>query len=52
MNPLGVGCTPDQILDAVKFIFGARSYNGQVIAIDGGESLNPHGRDVAFLNPE
>ncbi|MGO9483681.1 MAG: SDR family NAD(P)-dependent oxidoreductase [Rhodomicrobium sp.] len=52
MNPLGVGCTPDQILDAVKFILGARSYNGQVITIDGGESLNPHGRDVAFLNPE
>ena len=51
MNPLGKGCTPDQIALAVKFILSTDSYNNQVMTIDGGEFLNPHDRDVAFLNP-
>jgi NAD(P)-dependent dehydrogenase (short-subunit alcohol dehydrogenase family) len=51
LNPLGKGCTPDQIAGAVRFILDTPSYNGQVITIDGGEVLAPHERDVAFLNP-
>lgn len=49
MNPLGRGCTPDQIARAVEFILTTPSLTGQIITIDGGESLAPHGRDVAFL---
>jgi NAD(P)-dependent dehydrogenase (short-subunit alcohol dehydrogenase family) len=51
LNPLGKGCTPEQIAGAARFILDTPSYNGQVITIDGGEVLAPHGRDVAFLSP-
>jgi NAD(P)-dependent dehydrogenase (short-subunit alcohol dehydrogenase family) len=51
LNPLRKGCTPGQIASAVRFILDTPSYNGQVIVIDGGERLAPHGRDVAFVNP-
>jgi NAD(P)-dependent dehydrogenase (short-subunit alcohol dehydrogenase family) len=51
LNPLGAGCTPEQIAGAVRFILDTPAYNGQVITIDGGEVLAPHGRDVAFLTP-
>lgn len=52
MNPLGQGCTPEQIYLALKFILNTLSYNNDIITIDGGENLAPHDRDVAFLNPE
>lgn len=51
MNPLRRGCTPDQIARAAEFILTTPSYNGQVLTIDGGESLAPFGRDVAYVDP-
>jgi NAD(P)-dependent dehydrogenase (short-subunit alcohol dehydrogenase family) len=48
-NPLGRGCTPEQIAAAVAFLWEAGSMTGAVITIDGGQSLLNPGRDVAFL---
>ena len=48
-NLLGRGSTPAQICSAIDFILGATAYTGQVITIDGGETLQNRGRDVAFL---
>lgn len=48
-NPLRRGCTPEQIADAVAFLWNAPSITGTVITIDGGQSLLNPGRDVAFL---
>lgn len=48
-NPLGRGCTPEQIADAVSFLWRAAAMTGTVITIDGGQSLVNPGRDVAFL---
>lgn len=50
MNPLRRGCTPEQVARAAEFILTSPSLNDQVITIDGGESLAPHDRDVAFLS--
>lgn len=48
-NPLGKGCTPEQIAAAVAFLWQSPSMTGTVITIDGGQSLVNPGRDVAFL---
>lgn len=37
--PLRHGATPDDIADAVRYLLGARSVTGQMIAVDGGEHL-------------
>lgn len=47
-NPLGRGSTPTQIISAIDFFIQAPSVTGEIITIDGGETLAPHGRDVAF----
>ncbi len=52
MNPIGQGCTTEQVSLAAKFILSTESYNGQILTIDGGEFLSPHARDVAFLSPD
>lgn len=51
-TPLGVNCTPDQVARAVDLLISARSACGTIITIDGGETLAPHGRDVAFVQAE
>lgn len=51
VNPLRRGCTPGQIAGAVRFILATPALTGQVIVIDGGQSLVNPGRDVAFLAP-
>lgn len=51
-NPLGQGCTPEQILGAIDFILATPSYHGQTLVIDGGQVLQRRPRDVAFLRPE
>jgi hypothetical protein len=33
----------------VRFILGSRIYNGQIIVVDGGQTLLRLQRDVAFL---
>lgn len=49
-NPLGRGCTPEQIVNAVEFILTTPSYHGQTLVIDGGQVLQRRPRDVAFLD--
>jgi NAD(P)-dependent dehydrogenase (short-subunit alcohol dehydrogenase family) len=39
-TPLGRGTTPAEIADAVRFILGAPSMTGQMIALDGGQHLS------------
>lgn len=51
-NPMGQGCTPDQILNAIDFILASPAFHGQTLVIDGGQVLQRRGRDVVFLeNP-
>jgi NAD(P)-dependent dehydrogenase (short-subunit alcohol dehydrogenase family) len=47
MMPLQRGTSPDEIMDALRFILSARSMTGQMIALDGGQHLGwaqPAGR--------
>ena len=46
--PLGRSCTPDEIADACRFILATPSLNGQILVLDGGESLLGRQRDIAF----
>lgn len=39
-TPLGRGTSPDEICRAIRFILGAGSFTGQMIALDGGQHLN------------
>ena len=48
-NPMGRGCTPEQILHAVDFILASPAYHGQTMVIDGGQALQRRPRDVVFL---
>lgn len=52
INPLGRQVKPSEIADAVMFMWNAKSYNDQVITIDGGQSMTQLPRDVAFLVKE
>jgi NAD(P)-dependent dehydrogenase (short-subunit alcohol dehydrogenase family) len=47
-TPLGRSSTVDDIVAAVRFILSTRSITGQVLTLDGGESLAGRPRDVAF----
>jgi NAD(P)-dependent dehydrogenase (short-subunit alcohol dehydrogenase family) len=47
-SPLGRNATPDDIVRAVRFIIDTPCITGNVIVLDGGESLMQRGRDVAF----
>lgn len=38
-TPLGYGADPEEICDAVRYILGARSVTGQMIALDGGAHM-------------
>ena len=49
MNPVERGCSLDQIVGALRFILATPSFTGQIITIDGGQSLQHLARDVAFL---
>jgi len=51
-NPLGQGCTPEQILGAMDFILATPSYHGQTMVIDGGQVLQRRPRDIAFLHQD
>ncbi len=46
--PLGRSSTPKEVADAVLFCVTNASVNGQVLVLDGGESLIGRRRDVAF----
>lgn len=47
-TPLGRSATPQEIALCLKFILASPSLTGQVIFLDGGESLTKRARDVAF----
>lgn len=50
-TPLGRSSTPAEIASAVRFILATPSFTGQIITLDGGESLQGRARDVAFDLP-
>ncbi len=52
MNPLGQGSTLDQLIATLRFILATPALTGEVITIDGGQSLLGLPRDVAFLTED
>jgi NAD(P)-dependent dehydrogenase (short-subunit alcohol dehydrogenase family) len=52
LNPLGHGSTVEQLVAALRFILAAPALTGEVITIDGGQSLLGLPRDVAFLTED
>ena len=46
--PLRRGPTPEDLVSALRFILRTPAFTGQVITVDGGESLVGRPRDVAF----
>jgi NAD(P)-dependent dehydrogenase (short-subunit alcohol dehydrogenase family) len=46
--PLGRSSTPDEVAQAVMFTLGTACLNGQILVLDGGESLLGRPRDIAF----
>jgi NAD(P)-dependent dehydrogenase (short-subunit alcohol dehydrogenase family) len=46
--PLGRSTSPDEIALAVKFILATPSMTGNILYLDGGESLTKRARDIAF----
>ncbi len=53
LTPLGVNCTPRTRWHGRWTCSSPRARRaGTIIAIDGGETLAPHGRDVAFVRAE
>lgn len=51
LNPLGRGCSPEEIAAAVRLIAGSPAMTGTIITIDGGLALSNPGRDVAYIEP-
>ena len=52
LNPLGQGSTLEQLVAALQFILAAPALTGEVITIDGGQSLLGLPRDVTFLTED
>jgi NAD(P)-dependent dehydrogenase (short-subunit alcohol dehydrogenase family) len=48
-TPLGRSSTPQDIVDAVCYLAGARAVTGTTLVVDGGQHLLPLPRDVMFL---
>jgi len=48
-TPLGHSSTPQDIVDAVCYLAGARAVTGSTLLVDGGQHLMPLPRDVMFL---
>jgi NAD(P)-dependent dehydrogenase (short-subunit alcohol dehydrogenase family) len=48
-TPLGRSSTPQDIVDAVCYLAGARAITGTTLVVDGGQHLLPLARDVMFL---
>lgn len=46
--PLRRGPTPGDLVAALRFILATRSFTGQIVTVDGGESLVGRPRDMAF----
>ena len=52
INPLERQVTPNEIAETILFMWNTKSYNDQVLTIDGGQTLWELPRDVAFLVKE
>lgn len=48
-NPLGRGVEPGDVVDALRYLIGARCVTGQVLTIDSGQRFLALQRDVQFL---
>ncbi|WP_426101616.1 SDR family oxidoreductase [Massilia sp. TSP1-1-2] len=48
-TPLGQSSNPQDIVDAVCYLAGARAVTGTTLLVDGGQHLMPLPRDVMFL---
>jgi NAD(P)-dependent dehydrogenase (short-subunit alcohol dehydrogenase family) len=48
-NPLGRGVEPGDVLDAIRYLVGARCVTGQMLVIDSGQRFTALDRDVQFL---
>jgi NAD(P)-dependent dehydrogenase (short-subunit alcohol dehydrogenase family) len=48
-NPLRRGVEPGDVIDAIRYLIGARCVTGQVLVIDSGHRFLGLGRDVQFL---
>lgn len=51
-TPLGQSSTPQDIVDAVCYLAGARAITGTTLVVDGGQHLVPLARDVMFLTKD
>jgi NAD(P)-dependent dehydrogenase (short-subunit alcohol dehydrogenase family) len=49
-NPLGRGVQPSDVVDAIRYLIGARCVTGQVLTIDSGQRFMALERDVQFLD--
>lgn len=47
-TPLGVSSTVDGLRRALRFIVESEALTGQILTLDGGESLLQRGRDIAY----
>ena len=48
-NPLACGVEPGDVVEALRYLIGAKAVTGQVITIDGGQRFWALPRDVQFL---
>ena len=48
-NPLGRGVEPGDVIEAIRYLIGARCVTGQVLVIDSGQRFLSLPRDVQFL---
>jgi NAD(P)-dependent dehydrogenase (short-subunit alcohol dehydrogenase family) len=48
-NPLRRGVEAGHVLQALRYLIGARTVTGEVLTIDAGQRFDPPGRDVQFL---
>jgi enoyl-[acyl-carrier-protein] reductase (NADH) len=48
-NPLRRGVEPGDVIDAIRYLVGARCVTGQVLVIDSGHRFLGLERDVQFL---
>jgi len=50
-NPLRRGVEPSDVVEALRYLLGARCVTGQTLIIDSGQRFLGLGRDVQFLTP-
>ena len=50
-NPLARGVAPGDVVEAVRYLSGARCVTGQTLVIDSGQRFLGLARDVQFLGP-